>query len=54
MAEHRGERPDRLVVVEGGCLGEQLVGDAFSERVRGEDDLHELPYAKNACMGEAR
>jgi hypothetical protein len=31
LADRQGERPERLVVVEGGCPGVQIVGDALPE-----------------------
>ena len=42
LADRYGERPERLVVVVGGCPGEQFVADALPKRVRGEDGLDEF------------
>jgi hypothetical protein len=42
LGDRQGERPQRLVVVMGGCLGVQLVRDPLPGRIRGEDGLHEF------------
>jgi hypothetical protein len=44
LADRQGERPERLVVVVGGCPGEQLLGGAIPERFRGEDGFHKLQH----------